>query len=289
MRGTTNSRRGRGRSGIASAGAAVAVLLAVTGIAGGSASALMSGRPKAALEPYTMTVKTSSGRLGKYLTDRAGRTLYLWAGDPKNRSLCTGKCATAWPPVLGRAKAAGEVVQSALGTVARANGKTQVTYRGHALYYFSGDRTAGATKGEGVNAFGAKWWAVTSAGTAITAAPKPVTIATRIGPLGTYLTDGAGRTLYLWKGDPSGRSVCASACAAAWPPVLGLPKARGGVVAAGLGTRTRSDGKLQVTYYGHPLYTFAYDTVIGATDGQGSQGFGAYWWVVSPAGAPITG
>ncbi|MDQ1727775.1 MAG: hypothetical protein QOK14_1820, partial [Frankiaceae bacterium] len=71
--------------------------------------------------------------------------------------------------------------------------------------------------------------------------------------------------------------------------VLGLPRATGGVVAAGLGTRTRSDGKLQVTYYGHPLYMFAYDTVIGATDGQGSQGFGAYWWVVSPAGAPITG
>ncbi|MDQ1716047.1 MAG: hypothetical protein QOC60_1992, partial [Frankiaceae bacterium] len=281
-------RWGRSRAAVAGASfAAATVLVSVTGSVTGSvpanASALATSSQPAAVTSYTVTVSTRSGRLGKYLTGTSGRTLYVWLADPNKKSVCTGKCATIWWPVLGRAKAAGEVAQSALGTIVRADGRTQVTYHGRPLYYFSGDKSRGSTAGQGSNRFGARWYAVSSAGTPIKLAPKPVTITTTTGVLGTYLTDAAGRTLYLWEADRKGRSACGGACAAAWPPVVGLPRAAGAVAPAGLGTSTRSDGKQQVTYDGHPLYYFSFETGAGSTAGQGSAGFGAYWWVVSPA------
>jgi predicted lipoprotein with Yx(FWY)xxD motif len=68
----------------------------------------------------------------------------------------------------------------------------------------------------------------------------------------------------------------------------GAPTAGSGAQAKLLGTTKRSDGTTQVTYAGHPLYTFAGDTGAGQLNGQGSNGFGALWWAVSPAGATIT-
>jgi predicted lipoprotein with Yx(FWY)xxD motif len=85
-------------------------------------------------------------------------------------------------------------------------------------------------------------------------------------------------------------SSCAGACAQAWPPVTasGAPVATGGVNSAALGTITRSDGTKQATYNGHPLYYFAGDPKAGSITGQGSDAFGAKWWLVSPAGTAIT-
>ena len=84
-------------------------------------------------------------------------------------------------------------------------------------------------------------------------------------------------------------STCSGACAQAWPPVTttGTPKASGAVKASLLGTTKRADGSSEVTYAGHPLYTFAGDTQAGQTNGQGSNGFGAPWWVVTPAGKAL--
>ncbi len=110
------------------------------------------------------------------------------------------------------------------------------------------------------------------------------------GSAGTYLTGVSGRALYLWNGDKGGTSACAGACAKAWPPLLtqGTPSAASGVTAADLGTITRSDGTKQVTYMGHPLYYFIADTGAGQTKGQGSDNFGAKWWLVAPSGSAIT-
>jgi hypothetical protein len=60
-------------------------------------------------------------------------------------------------------------------------------------------------------------------------------------------------------------------------------------MAAELGTTKRSDGSMQVTYNGHPLYYYEGDTAAGQTTGQGSNGFGAKWWLVTPSGSAITG
>ncbi|HTX30123.1 MAG TPA: hypothetical protein VMD09_01995 [Solirubrobacteraceae bacterium] len=115
-------------------------------------------------------------------------------------------------------------------------------------------------------------------------------IGTAKGPSGTYLTGASGRALYLWVADSSGKSNCSGTCAKAWPPLLSsaTPSGSGQVSAADLGTITRSDGTKQVTYKGHPLYYFVGDPASGTTKGQGSDSFGAKWWLVAPSGAAIT-
>jgi predicted lipoprotein with Yx(FWY)xxD motif len=107
---------------------------------------------------------------------------------------------------------------------------------------------------------------------------------------GTVLTDGSGRAVYLWVKDAGGMSACTGACAGAWPPVTttGTATASGSAKASDLGTITRSDGSKQVTYDGHPLYYFSGDSGPGTATGQGSDGFGAKWWLVAPTGSDVT-
>ena len=114
-------------------------------------------------------------------------------------------------------------------------------------------------------------------------------VSTKTSSLGTFLVDAKGRTLYLWDADHGSMSTCAGACAQAWPPLTttATPKAGGAVKASLLGTTKRADGSREVTYAGHPLYTFAGDTQAGQSTGEGSNGFGAPWWVVSPAGKAL--
>jgi len=107
--------------------------------------------------------------------------------------------------------------------------------------------------------------------------------------LGSILVDGKGLTVYLFVADTGKESTCYTQCAAIWPPVLtdGAPQAGTGADASLLGTTTRTDGKVEVTYAGHPLYYFVQDKAAGDAKGQGINGFGALWWVMSPSGAAI--
>ena len=108
-------------------------------------------------------------------------------------------------------------------------------------------------------------------------------------PLGRILVDSKGITLYDFPPDKAMSSVCYGACAALWPPLItnGKPVAGPGVRASLLGTTKRKDGKLEVTYNGHPLYYFVSDRKPGQTTGQGVDQFGGPWWVISPAGTEI--
>ena len=103
------------------------------------------------------------------------------------------------------------------------------------------------------------------------------------------LVDGKGRALYLWEADTNGMSTCSGACAAAWPPVTvsGAAQAGSGVTQSLLGTVKRADGTEQVTYNGHPLYYFVGDTGPGMAKGQGSNDFGAGWYVLNAKGSKI--
>ena len=114
--------------------------------------------------------------------------------------------------------------------------------------------------------------------------------ATNNAKLGQILVDDKGMTLYLFVADTGTASTCYTSCANVWPPLLtdGTPQAGTGVDASLLGTTTRTDGKVEVTYAGHPLYYFVKDKAPGDITGQGINGFGGLWWVVSPAGAAIT-
>jgi predicted lipoprotein with Yx(FWY)xxD motif len=122
----------------------------------------------------------------------------------------------------------------------------------------------------------------------VSAAKKTVEV--RSTRLGRLLVDSQGHTLYLFRKDSRGKSACSGECAKFWPPlrVIGKPTAGSGVSAAKLGTISRSDGKRQVTYNGHPLYTFLQDSRPGQTRGQGLTAFGGAWFVLSPAGSQIS-
>jgi predicted lipoprotein with Yx(FWY)xxD motif len=129
--------------------------------------------------------------------------------------------------------------------------------------------------------------------TATTPTPRANTTATvRVvkSRLGRILVNSEGRTLYLFKADPRAKSACSGACAVAWPPLRtgGKPVVGTGASAAVLGTIPRSDGARQVTYNGHPLYTFVKDHKGGDVNGQGLTAFGAAWFAVSPAGNQIS-
>jgi len=117
-------------------------------------------------------------------------------------------------------------------------------------------------------------------------APRVSTAQTK---LGRVLVDGRGRTLYLFEKDANGMSACAGSCATYWPPLLAPGKtAVGADVKPGLlGRTTRADGRLQVTYHRHPLYTFSLDTRRGETKGQDVTAFGGTWYVVSPSGGAV--
>lgn len=131
----------------------------------------------------------------------------------------------------------------------------------------------------------------TASGSTASGSGTQTVITTHSGSSGTFLTDGSGNAVYLWVKDGKNSSACSGACAGAWPPVpvKGKLVASGGARSSDLGSITRSDGTKQVTYDGHPLYYFAGDSSAGQTNGQGSDGFGAKWWLVSPSGAQITG
>jgi predicted lipoprotein with Yx(FWY)xxD motif len=112
------------------------------------------------------TVTTTHGRLGTFLADEEGKTLYLFEKDKSPTSTCSGQCAAAWPPVTTSAppRAEGGAKASLLSTSKRSDGTTQVVYDGHPLYYYAGDRKAGDTTGQGLDQFGAEWYVLGAAG-----------------------------------------------------------------------------------------------------------------------------
>jgi predicted lipoprotein with Yx(FWY)xxD motif len=109
--------------------------------------------------------------------------------------------------------------------------------------------------------------------------------------LGTILTTGKGFTVYAFEADKGTTSACTGACAAAWPPVTASSSitAAGGASTSLVALTTRPGGVHQLTYAGHPLYTYAGDTTPGATSGQGSEAFGARWDVLTAAGQEVKG
>jgi predicted lipoprotein with Yx(FWY)xxD motif len=113
------------------------------------------------------TVKVApAGGVGKVVVNSKGLALYEFHKDKGKTSSCYGACAEAWPPLLtnGALLAAAGAKSSLLGTTKRKDGTTQVTYAGHPLYGFIGDKKAGDATGNGLTAFGAEWTALTASG-----------------------------------------------------------------------------------------------------------------------------
>ena len=124
--------------------ATVTIVLALVG----------SGAALAAVSSKGTTVDLHKTNRGKVLATSTGRTLYLYTGDSKNKSNCTGGCAASWPPLMTKGKpVAGMGVNKALLGTAKRGSKLQVSYNGHPLYTFVGDSSAGQANGEGQGGF----------------------------------------------------------------------------------------------------------------------------------------
>ena len=157
------------QSKLFTASASIVIALIVAGCGGTTPSASQSPSPSPAAGGETIKVATDA-KLGQILVDEEGKTVYLFVADKGTASTCYTTCATIWPPVFTTgAPLAGTGAQaSLLGTTTRTDGKVEVTYAGHPLYYFLKDKKAGDTTGQGINGFGALWWVLSPAGAAIT-------------------------------------------------------------------------------------------------------------------------
>ena len=112
------------------------------------------------------TVAVAKSRLGSILVDSRGITLYDFVKDKRGTSSCYGACAALWPPLItkGKPHAGHGVRASLLGTTRRKDGKLEVTYNHHPLYYHVSDRKPGQTTGQRLNQFGGLWWVLSPSG-----------------------------------------------------------------------------------------------------------------------------
>jgi predicted lipoprotein with Yx(FWY)xxD motif len=146
--------------------AALAIVLAACGGGGDDQGSGATATTAVAQQATEGTVAVASTNLGEVLVDAKGRTLYVFTKDKGDQSVCSGKCAAAWPAltVTGAATPGTGVQASLLSTSKQVNGSTQVTYGGKPLYYFAGDKAPGDTKGQGLNDV---WWVVRGDGSLV--------------------------------------------------------------------------------------------------------------------------
>jgi predicted lipoprotein with Yx(FWY)xxD motif len=118
---------------------------------------------------------------------------------------------------------------------------------------------------------------------------RPASVGVASTGLGDVLVDRQGHTLYLFARDVGTTSACTGACAVDWPPLrsVGTPLVGSGTNSSAVGRTVRPDGIKQLTYHGHPLYSFVNDKKPGDTNGEDINAFGGSWFAVSPAGAKV--
>ncbi|HEY7196536.1 MAG TPA: hypothetical protein VH306_05080 [Gaiellaceae bacterium] len=134
---------------------------------GGGSSSTQATDASGSSGSAAQVATSDSDDLGTLLVS-GGKTLYLFENDSGSTSTCNGDCAANWPPLItsGNPKASGDAQASKLGTTMRDDGATQVTYAGHPLYFFVGDKKPSDAKGQDVDAFGGEWYAVQASGKA---------------------------------------------------------------------------------------------------------------------------
>jgi predicted lipoprotein with Yx(FWY)xxD motif len=204
------------------------------------------------------------------LTDGKGMTLYYFTKDAKGESSSSGQVAKAWPAFYAPSISVSPPLKAEdFDSVTRDDGSRQTTYHGWPLYHWFKDKMPGDMGGEGV---GKAWYVLKVPAYTVMIATDPA--------LGNYLVDGEGNSLYYFAKDSVGASACNGDCIKNWPAFsvssLVLPS---GLNASDFGTIVRSDGSIQVTYKGYPLYYWKKDGSRGDVTGQG---VGKVWYVVEP-------
>jgi predicted lipoprotein with Yx(FWY)xxD motif len=215
-----------------------------------------------------------------YITDIEGQTLYTFIKDNENSNNFTKEDFSnnsVWPIV--------EINLDKIPSILDANdfntidvfGRTQLTYKGRPLYYYGQDSERGDNKGVSFPVPGGIWpIANTETTQANPASVKIIENET----LGKILTDKDGMSLYFFSKDSKGTSECLDGCLSNWPVFYDENlKVNNDLDFADFGTISRSDGEMQNTYKGWPLYYFANDTQAGDTNGDNVNNV---WFVAKP-------
>jgi predicted lipoprotein with Yx(FWY)xxD motif len=271
----------------------------------GLAAATVAAPTMAQAKAKGTTISTVKTKLGRVVSSSKGRAMFQFAKDSKNASTCSAHCQSVWPPVMSKskAKAGSHVKKGHLGLTKQG----QVTYYGHPLYFYVANTGTAKTKGDGLKEFGAKWYLVSPTGktvkpkkhtgggggyTPVVPASAPTIDAQQEGATTTQpvLSDADGFALYALASETSTNFVCSdsSGCIPVRTPVLtdaaNDPAVAGtGVTQSMLGTADRTFGSTtahQVTYNGHPLYTYQGDTASNQDNGQWQNTAGHFWGTV---------
>jgi predicted lipoprotein with Yx(FWY)xxD motif len=277
-------------AGPAAGAALIAVALAVTACGTGSGSSAggaygygtqtTQATPASPSSVSTVALKTETTRAGMVLADNHGLTLYYYSADKRGSgtSVCTGGCATAWPPLAAPVKApAGVRLPGPLGIITRPGGVRQVTINGFPIYLYAGDKAPGQETGNGMSG---SWHVIKIHATAAAATGRAAALKVSHTRVGAVLASSRGLTLYYYSADKrhSGKSACTGTCATAWPPLAAPVKAPAGVRLPGkLGVITRPNGVKQVTLNGYPLYFYIGDKAVGQVAGNN---IGGAWHVI---------
>ena len=154
--------------GLAACGSSASTSTSSTPAATPAASAGTSSSPASTSGSMIKSAKT---KLGTILVNSQGFAIYMFGPDTATKSMCTGSCATYWPPVRGPVTAlpGSNLRPKLLGTIKRPDGTTQATYDGHPLYTYVADKKAGVATGQGTNLSGGKWYVLAPSGRIVTA------------------------------------------------------------------------------------------------------------------------
>jgi predicted lipoprotein with Yx(FWY)xxD motif len=153
---------------------AAAAALLIAGCGGGSSNSSPNTTTKSP-SGTALVNSANTASLGDIVVGPNGRTLYLFRKDTGPNSTCSGACAAQWPPLTtsGSVTSSGNVSMTALKTTRRSDGKMQVTFHGHPLYYYAGDTAPGMSNGQGLNTYGGLWYALSPSGQEVTAGGGP--------------------------------------------------------------------------------------------------------------------
>jgi predicted lipoprotein with Yx(FWY)xxD motif len=288
---TEATRRSRHHRSRGIAGAAAAFLVAAGAVA--SAGAVSVPSSTAQLQSINALPYKS------ILVNSAHHALYVLPAESTTALLCKTTCLTTFPPMLvpstTRSVTLGTGVRAHIGFVKRSSTTKQVTFNGHPLYRYSGDKVAGSTSGIGLAGPKGIWdlvhaGATTSAGSIYL--PQPALLSANVSTFSHVLVNSHGRTLYTLSVEGNSKFSCTGACLSIWPPVL-VPNAIsvykvGAGVAGHIAFVARTSTMKQVTFNGFPLYIYSGDGGPGQAYGQGIVADGGTWYV-NDATATTTG
>lgn len=229
----------------------------------------------------------------EYLADPSNLALYMFTYDSPGLSRCYDKCAENWPPATTSEPRLPILQNSTLNFFQKIKrndtNKPQLTYNNWPLYYYENDDDPGQITGQGVNHDGGLWLLLNATGFPIYPIPNNNFInSTNNDKYGNILVGNSNYTLYVFTEDQPGISTCNVTCSKIWPPLVALPEvppvAGTGVLQNMLGVTNRTDGRMQVTFNGMPLYYYSEDDDPLEFNGQALDN---KWFVISPTGEVI--